>query len=137
MRISSKRGPKSSKNRNIDNKTVISSDFIFLKNGMAKRKRNKNSYFENFMEKRRMAAEFAQSKKCYSTISTRIKTVNDNNNSKIIYGFQDIINMNKLKKNLPGKATAIIDNTKYSVTHLSIPSPKINHSMLNINDEYI
>ena len=31
----------------------------------------------------------------------------------------------------------IIDNTKYSVTHLSIPSPKINHSMLNINDEYI
>ena len=31
----------------------------------------------------------------------------------------------------------IIDNTKYSVTLLSMPSPKLNHSMLNINDEYI
>ena len=120
MRISSKNGAKSVKNKSFDNQSVISSDYIFLKNGNVKRKRNKNSYFETFLEKRRMAAEFAQSKRCYSTLSTKIQNNcknNINNNSKpknqILYpGMQEIININKLKHNLPGKATSIIDNTE-------------------------
>ena len=120
MRISSKNGAKSVKNKSFDNQSVISSDYIFLKNGNVKRKRNKNSYFETFLEKRRMAAEFAQSKRCYSTLSTKIQNncrKNINNNSKpknqILYpGMQEIININKLKHYLPGKATSIIDNTE-------------------------
>ncbi len=120
MRISSKNGAKSVKNKSFDNQSVISSDYIFLKNGNVKRKRNKNSYFETFLEKRRMAAEFAQSKRCYSTLSTKIQNNcknNINNNSKpknqILYpGMQEIININKLKHYLPGKATSIIDNTE-------------------------
>ena len=120
MRISSKNGAKSVKNKSFDNQSVISSDYVFLKNGNVKRKRNKNSYFETFLEKRRMAAEFAQSKRCYSTISTKIQHLNKNNNNsnnikqnnKLFYhGMQEIINMNNLKHNLPGKATPIIDNT--------------------------
>ena len=118
MRISSKDGAQIIKNKSFDNKSVISSDYIFLKNGNVKRKRTKNSYFETFLEKRRMAAEFAQSKRCYSTISTKIQHINkntDNKNklkNKLSYqGLQEIINMNKLKQNLPGKATSIIDNT--------------------------
>ena len=120
MRISTKNGAKSVKNKSFDNQSVISSDYVFLKNGNVKRKRNKNSYFETFLEKRRMAAEFAQSKRCYSTISTKIQHLNKNNNNsnnikqnnKLFYhGMQEIINMNNLKHNLPGKATPIIDNT--------------------------
>ena len=120
MRISSKNGAKSVKNKSFDNQSVISSDYVFLKNGNVKRKRNKNSYFETFLEKRRMAAEFAQSKRCYSTIATKIQHLNKNNNNsnnikqnnKLFYhGMQEIINMNNLKHNLPGKATPIIDNT--------------------------
>ena len=120
MRISSKNGAKSVKNKSFDNQSVISSDYVFLKNGNVKRKRNKNSYFETFLEKRRMAAEFAQSKRCYSTIVTKIQHLNKNNNNsnnikqnnKLFYhGMQEIINMNNLKHNLPGKATPIIDNT--------------------------
>ena len=120
MRISSKNGAKSVKNKSFDNQSVISSDYVFLKNGNVKRKRNKNSYFETFLEKRRMAAEFAQSKRCYSTIATKIQHLNKSNNNnnnikqnnKLFYhGMQEIINMNNLKHNLPGKATPIIDNT--------------------------
>ena len=118
MRISSKNGAKTTKNKSFDNQSVISSDYIFLKNGGVKRKRIKNSYFETFLEKRRMAAEFAQSKRCYSTISTKIQKINKNNenknkpNNQLSYqGLQEIINMNNLKHNLPGKATPIIDNT--------------------------
>ena len=67
-----------------------------------------------------MAAEFAQSKRCYSTISTKIQNANNKNsnnnpkqNNKLFYhGIQEIINMNNLKNNLPGKATPIIDNTE-------------------------
>ena len=117
MRISSKHGANSVKNKSFDNQSVISSDYIFLKNGNVKRKRNKNSYFETFLEKRRMAAEFAQSKRCYSTISTKIQHINKNNNNKennklFYHGIQEIINMNNLKHNLPGKATSIIDNSE-------------------------
>ena len=118
MRISSKNGAKSVKNKSFDNQSVISSDYVFLKNGNVKRKRNKNSYFETFLEKRRMAAEFAQSKRCYSTISTKIQHLNKSNNNntkpnnKLFYqGMQEIINMNNLKHNLPGKAKPLIDNT--------------------------
>ena len=31
----------------------------------------------------------------------------------------------------------ILDNTQYSIKHLSMPSNKSNHSMINLNDEYI
>ena len=31
----------------------------------------------------------------------------------------------------------IIDNNQYSIKYLSLPSPKSNHSMINLNDEYI
>ena len=31
----------------------------------------------------------------------------------------------------------IIDNNQYSIKYLSMPSPKSNHSMINLNDEYI
>ena len=111
MRISSREKIKPFKNKSFDSKSIISSDYVFLKNGNVKRKRNKNSYYEAFLEKRRMAAEFAQSKRCYSTVSTKITYANKNNNKRPIYGLQDIINMNNLKHNLPGKATPIIDNT--------------------------
>ena len=111
MRINSKNKANSVKNKNFDNQSVISSDYVFLKNGNIKRKRNKNSYFETFLEKRRMAAEFAQSKRCYSTVSTKIANLNRNNNKLSLNGLQDIINMNNLKHNLPGKAKPIIDNT--------------------------
>ena len=108
MRISSREKIKPFKNKSLDSKSIISSDYVFLKNGNVKRKRNKNSYYEAFLEKRRMAAEFAQSKRCYSTVSTKITYANKKNR---ICGLQDIINMNNLKHNLPGKATPIIDNT--------------------------
>ena len=134
MRISSKNGIKTLKNKNSDNQSVISSDYIFLKNGNVKRKRSKNSYFETFLEKRRMAAEFAQSKRCYSTISTKIQHVNKNTenrnkpNNKLSYqGLQEIINMNNLKHNLPGKAKPIIDNTDNIL--------KTNYENNNISEE--
>ena len=118
MRISSKNGAKTIKNKSFDNQSVISSDYIFLKNGNVKRKRSKNSYFETFLEKRRMAAEFAQSKRCFSTISTKFQQGNKKNenkklpNNQLSYqGLQEIINMNNLKHNLPGEAKPIIDNT--------------------------
>ena len=110
MRISSKEKIKTIKNKSFDSQSIISSDYIFLKNGNIKRKRNKNSYFETFLEKRRMAAEFAQSKRCYSTVSTKITYMNKNNKLSL-HGLQDIINMNNLKHNLPGKAKPIIDNS--------------------------
>ena len=47
MRISSKGRIKSVKNKSFDNQSIISSDYVFLKNGNIKRKRNKNSYFIN------------------------------------------------------------------------------------------
>ena len=149
MRISSKNGAKSVKNKSFDNQSVISSDYIFLKNGNVKRKRNKNSYFETFLEKRRMAAEFAQSKRCYSTLSTKIQNNcknNINNNSKpknqILYpGMQEIININKLKHNLPGKATSIIDNTENIIksnNNKIIKSDEINKiNLLQKNKESI
>ncbi len=111
MRISSKGRVKTVKNKSFDSQSIISSDYIFLKNGNVKRKRNKNSYFETFLEKRRIAAEFAQSKRWYSTISAKIGHINKNNNKLSLNGLQGIINMNKLKLNRRGKATSIIDNT--------------------------
>ena len=119
MRISSKERKKPIKNKSFDSQSVISSDYVFLKNGNVKRKRNKNSYFEAFLEKRRMAAEFAQSKRCYSTVSTKITNLNKNNNKLSLHGLQDIINMKNLKNNLPGKATAIIDNTNNISNNIS------------------
>ena len=111
MRISSKERKKRLKNKSFDSQSIISSDYVFLKNGNVKRKRNKNSYFETFLEKRRMAAEFAQSKRCYSTVSTKITYMNKNNNKLSLHGLQDILNMKNLQNNLPGKATSLIDNT--------------------------
>ena len=112
MRISSKDGSRSLKNKSFDSRSIISSDYIFLKNGKVKRKRGKNSYMETFLEKRRMAAEFAQSKECYSTISCKAKNnINLQNNRLYLKGIQEIININNLKNNLPGVAKSLIDNT--------------------------
>ena len=112
MRISSKDGSRSMKNKSFDSRSIISSDYIFLKNGKVKRKRGKNSYMETFLEKRRMAAEFAQSKVCYSTISCKAKNnINLQNNRLYLKGIQEIININNLKNNLPGVAKSLIDNT--------------------------
>ena len=91
MRISSKNGAKSVKNKSFDNQSVISSDYVFLKNGNVKRKRNKNSYFETFLEKRRMAAEFAQSKRCYSTIATKIQHLSENVQIELIRILQEAL----------------------------------------------
>ena len=48
MRISSKSITKSIRNKSFDNRSIVSSDYIFSNNGMLKRKRNKNSYMDNF-----------------------------------------------------------------------------------------
>ena len=48
-------------NRSVAN-SIITSSYIILKDGTKKRKRHPNSYIEEFLEKRRMAAEFAQKK---------------------------------------------------------------------------
>ena len=131
MRISSKERKKPIKNKSFDSQSIISSDYVFLKNGNVKRKRNKNSYFETFLEKRRMAAEFAQSKRCYSTVSTKITYINKNNNKLPLNGLQDIINMKNLKNNLPGKATSLIDNTNNIINSDSF---LIQNNLINKNN---
>ena len=114
MRISSKSVSKSVKNKSFDNRSILSSDYIFSKKGMIKKKRNKNSYMDVFLEKRRMAAEFAQSKICYSTKSNKKNIINIRNNRLYLHGIQEIININNLKNNLPGSAKSIIDNTNHT-----------------------
>ena len=110
MRISSKSRIKSFKNKSFDNHSIISSDYLFFKNVSFKKKRNKNSYLEAFLEKRRMAAEFAQKKLSYSTISIKPKIINNEKINELSLKEEELANINNLKKNLPGKALSIIDN---------------------------
>ena len=111
MRICSKSGAKSIKNKSFDNNSIISLDYLFFKNGIFKRKRNKNSYIEAFLEKRRLAAEFAQKRLSYSTISIKPKIINNEKTNVLsLNEVQDLANINNLKKNLPGKSLSILDN---------------------------
>ena len=103
-------------NRSVAN-SIITSSYIILKDGTKKRKRHPNSYIEEFLEKRRMAAEFAQTKRSTSSKNPRVKidkslkdTI-DENYSINIKKIEQVISIQNLKNNLPGKTTAIIDNT--------------------------
>ena len=104
-------------NRSMNN-SIITSSYIILKDGTKKRKRHVNSYMEEFLEKRRLAAEFAQSKRSSSSKNPRIRinknidnNLDFNNNNINIKKIEEIISINNLKNNLPGKTTALIDNT--------------------------
>ena len=103
-------------NRSVAN-SIITSSYIILKDGTRKRKRHVNSYMEEFLEKRRMAAEFAQTKRSTSSKNPRIKvdkSLKDNldeNYSMNLQRIEQAISINNLKNNLPGKTTALIDNT--------------------------
>ena len=102
-------------NRSVAN-SIITSSYIILKDGTKKRKRHVNSYMEEFLEKRRLAAEFAQSKRSTSSKNPRIKIDKNINNNNIlncninIKKIEEAISINNLKNNLPGKTTALIDN---------------------------
>ena len=105
-------------NRSITN-SVLTYSYIILKDGTKKKKRHVNSYMEEFLEKRKMAAEFAQSKRSTSTKNYRVKLIKNEENMKDeefnvninIKNMEEIININNLKNNLPGKTTELIDNT--------------------------
>ena len=103
-------------NRSVAN-SIITSSYIILKDGTKKRKRHPNSYIEEFLEKRRMAAEFAQTKRSTSSKNPRVridknlKDTIDENYSLNIKKIEQVISIQNLKNNLPGKTTAIIDNT--------------------------
>jgi hypothetical protein len=103
-------------NRSMTN-SIITSSYIILKDGTKKKKRHMNSYMEEFLEKRRMAAEFAQSKRSTSSKNPKVR-VNKNMNNSNDYKFninikkiEEAISINNLKNNLPGKTKALIDNT--------------------------
>ena len=103
-------------NRSMTN-SIITSSYIILKDGTKKRKRHMNSYMEEFLEKRRMAAEFAQSKRSTSSKNPKVrvgKNMNSSNDCKYninIKKIEEAISINNLKNNLPGKTKALIDNT--------------------------
>jgi len=103
-------------NRSMTN-SIITSSYIILKDGTKKRKRHVNSYIEEFLEKRRMAAEFAQSKRSTSSKNPKVrvgKNMNNSNDYKYninIKKIEEAISINNLKNNLPGKTKALIDNT--------------------------
>ena len=105
-------------NRSVCN-SIITSSYIVLKDGTKKKKRHVNSYMEEFLEKRRMAAEFAQSKRSTSSKNPKIrrdKNMNNNIDNKYninLKKIEEAISINNLKNNLPGKTTALIDNTNY------------------------
>ena len=98
------------------NNSVLTSSYIVLKDGTKKKKRHVNSYMEEFLEKRRMAAEFAQSKRSTSTKNYRVKLIKNEENLKDqefnvninIKKMEEIININNLKNNLPGKTKELI-----------------------------
>ena len=67
-------------NRSMTN-SIITSSYIILKDGTKKRKRHMNSYMEEFLEKRRMAAEFAQSKRSTSSKNPKVRVGKNMNSS--------------------------------------------------------
>ena len=134
-------------NHSITN-SVLTSSYIVLKDGTKKKKRHVNSYMEEFLEKRRMAAEFAQSKRSTSTKNYRVKLIKNEENVKDeefnvninIKKMEEIININNLKNNLPGKTKELIDNTNNNIIqnkynnykrHNIIYTKKINLSQNN------
>ena len=130
-------------NRSITN-SVMTSSYIVLKDGTKKKKRNINSYMEEFLEKRRMAAEFAQAKRSTSTKNYRVKLTGDEKNNKDnefniqfnIKKIEETININNLKNNLPGKTTELINNNNNIGNNLSKylnPSNPQNNEGDNIN----
>ena len=97
--------------------SYMTSSYINGKNNSKKKKRHVNSYMEEFLEKRRMAAEFAQSKRSTSSKNNKAKLTEDNKDSEYdinlnIKKIEETINIKNLKNNLPGKTTELIDNTK-------------------------
>ena len=106
-------------NHSISN-SVLTSSYIVLKDGTKKKKRHVNSYMEEFLEKRRKAAEFAQSKRSISTKNYRVKLIEESKDIKDkeinvninIKKMEETININNLKNTLPGKTKELIDNTK-------------------------
>ena len=130
-------------NRSITN-SVMTSSYIVLKDGTKKKKRNINSYMEEFLERRRMAAEFAQAKRSTSTKNYRVKLKDDEKNNKDsefnvqfnIKKIEETININNLKNNLPGKTTELINNNDVIGNDLSKylnPPNQPNNEGNNIN----
>lgn len=122
------------------NNSVLTSSYIVLKDGTKKKKRHINSYMEEFLEKRRMAAEFAQSKRSTSTKNYRVKLIKNEENLKDqefnvninIKKMEEIININNLKNNLPGKAKELIDNTNNNTNNIIIHNKYNNYKRHNI-----
>ena len=111
--------------------SYLTSSYIILKDGSKKRKRNINSYMEEFLEKRRMAAEFAQSKRSTSTKNYRVALDKDFNMNNInIKKIEESININNLKNNLPGKTKPLIDNRSdnNNIKNLIINNENINNN---------
>ena len=80
--------------------TIISSSYIVLRDGTKKRKRHVNSYMEEFLEKRRLAAEFAQSKRSISSKNPRVRidknmSVNNDYNADL-NKIKEAISINKI-----------------------------------------
>ena len=130
-------------NHSITN-SVMTSSYVVLKDRTKKKKRNINSYMEEFLEKRRMAAEFAQSKRSTSTKNYRVKFTENEKNKKDkefniqfnIKQIEETININNLKNNLPGKTTELINNNNIIGNNLSKylnPPKQQNNEGDNIN----
>ena len=111
--------------------SYLTTSYIKVKNNSKKKKRHVNSYMEEFLEKRRMAAEFAQSKRSTSSKNNRAKLTEDEKNNEYdinmnIKKIEETINIKNLKNNLPGKTTALIDNTNNLKKYIT-SSNKINN----------
>ena len=130
------------------NNSFLTSSYIVLKDGTKKRKRHINSYMEEFLERRRMAAEFAQSKRSTSSKNYRAKFIKNEENMKDtefkvdinIKKLEESININNLKNNLPGKTRELIDNTnnirennlgKYINIHNNTDVENVNKKIIN------
>ena len=131
------------------NNSFLTSSYVVLKDGTKKRKRHVNSYMEEFLEKRRMAAEFAQSKRSTSTKNYRVKLIKNEENIKDaelnvninIKKMEESININNLKNNLPGTTKELINNSnniiennlsKYLNVHTSDDNKPKNKTPSNI-----
>ena len=103
--------------------SYMTTSCIKAKNNSKKKKRHVNSYMEEFLEKRRMAAEFAQSKRSTSSNNKRVKLPEDEKNNECDIEAIDIKN---LKNNLPGETKALIDNSNNLKKYITT-SNKINN----------
>ena len=111
--------------------SYMTTSYIKCKNNSKKKKRHVNSYMEEFLEKRRMAAEFAQSKRSTSSKNNRVKLPEDDKNNECdininMKKIEETINIKNLKNNLPGKTTELIDNSNNLNKYIT-SSNKINN----------